>query len=113
MQSQLSSRIPASLVPPYKSPLQIIARLARRLEEVQHPSARACILWLVGQYAASTEVTAYLPADAIEGIADWAPDVLRKAAKHFSREASQLVTAVHSISKLYLSRLSPSSKLLH
>ncbi|KAK0245392.1 armadillo-type protein [Armillaria nabsnona] len=46
--------------------------------------ARACVVWLVGQYAALEEGTP----SRLEGAADWAPDVLRKMAKTFSQEAS-------------------------
>ncbi|KAH9945480.1 adaptin N terminal region-domain-containing protein [Epithele typhae] len=69
------------------SPLEIIARLARRLDEIRHPKARACVLWLVGQYAASPENAANGIAHAgPEGLVPWAPDVLRKAAKSFATE---------------------------
>jgi AP-3 complex subunit beta len=39
------------------------------------------VLWLVGQYSASTE-----PGAGPEGIVEWAPDVLRKTAKGFAAE---------------------------
>ncbi|TFY58457.1 hypothetical protein EVJ58_g6407 [Rhodofomes roseus] len=70
---------------PTTSPLSIIARLAWRIDEIRHPKARACVLWLVGQYA---------PGDAqvkgagkgIEGMVEWAPDVLRKSVKTFMEQ---------------------------
>lgn len=64
--------------------MAIISRLAYRIEEIRHPKARACVLWLVGQYAsidAGTEAKL-----GPEGIAEWAPDVLRKAAGFFTKE---------------------------
>ncbi|KAI0701216.1 adaptin N terminal region-domain-containing protein [Cytidiella melzeri] len=69
------------------SPLSIISRLAYRIDDVRNSKARACIIWLVGQYAAvdpssSTGVSQTGP----EGIAPWAPDVLRKATKSFMQE---------------------------
>ena len=88
VQSQLSSH--ATLISDSSSSskaLRIISRLAYKFDEVRHPSARACILWLVGQYAGRTE-TSVNPMTGIEGVADWAPDTLRKAAKNFSREVS-------------------------
>ena len=72
------------------SPLSIISRLAYRIDDVRNPKARACIIWLVGQYAA-TELGASPSAElqvGPEGIASWAPDVLRKTAKSFMQEVS-------------------------
>ncbi|KAG1725360.1 adaptin N terminal region-domain-containing protein [Suillus paluster] len=78
---QVSSTSPSTAVA--QAPLSIIAQLARRIDDVRHPHARACVLWLVGQYspASGTGTT-------VEGVADWAPDVLRKAARSFNTEAS-------------------------
>ncbi|KAF8510763.1 adaptin N terminal region-domain-containing protein [Gautieria morchelliformis] len=89
VQSQLSTRPPSLLDPTSgsKAPLHIISRLAYKFDEVRHPSARACILWLVGQYAGRTEASVN-SATSIEGVTDWAPDTLRKVAKNFSQEAS-------------------------
>lgn len=62
------------------APSRVIQHLARHIDEFRHPQARACVLWLVGQYAASD-------GDAgIKGIAEWAPDVLRKSAKSFRQQ---------------------------
>ncbi|OSX59030.1 hypothetical protein POSPLADRAFT_1151272 [Postia placenta MAD-698-R-SB12] len=85
LQSPVSASISASTS---TSPLSIIARLAWRIDEIHHPKARACVLWLVGQYAAveTQENGASLHAG-IEGVADWAPDVLRKSVKSFAAEA--------------------------
>ena len=71
------------------SPLEIISRLACRLDEIRHPKARACVVWLVGQYAASPaapqDVNGFAH-EGPEGVAPWAPDVLRKVAKSFAEE---------------------------
>lgn len=64
-----------------QSPLTIISLLARRIDDIKHPQARACVLWLVGQYSAAPGISTV-----IEGVADWAPDVLRKFAKSFNAE---------------------------
>jgi AP-3 complex subunit beta len=61
----------------------IISRLARSIDDIKHATARACVIWLVGQYA-ETEGSM----SALQAIADWAPDVLRKLAKSFGEEAS-------------------------
>ncbi|KIK59725.1 hypothetical protein GYMLUDRAFT_44158 [Collybiopsis luxurians FD-317 M1] len=64
-----------------QSPVNIIASLARRIDDIRHPQARACVIWLVGQYCASEDA---IPGRA--GIAEWAPDVLRKSTKKFALE---------------------------
>jgi AP-3 complex subunit beta len=68
----------ASLAEPPLQSLPIISHLARRVEDVRHAQAKACVLWLVGQYSP-------LPEGGV-GVVEWAPDVLRKSAKHFTQE---------------------------
>lgn len=74
------------------SPVSIISRLAYRIDEIHHPQARACILWLVGQYAAAPETGTNIDSgiggagNVPEGVVPWAPDVLRKAAVTFRQE---------------------------
>lgn len=63
-------------------PLTIVERLAYRIDEIRHAQARACILWLVGQYAADDS-----PNAVVEGVVPWAPDVFRKIVKSFRDEA--------------------------
>lgn len=78
------------------SPISIISKLAYRIDEIHNPKARACIIWLVGQYAASDVANAtepHVPQAGPEGIAPWAPDVLRKTAKSFAEEVS--VSLIH------------------
>lgn len=77
------------------SPLSIISRLAYRIDDVRNPRARACIIWLVGQYAATdtSTVTAGEPQVGPEGIASWAPDVLRKTTKSFMQEVCSEFTS--------------------
>ncbi|KAJ3742155.1 adaptin N terminal region-domain-containing protein [Lentinula detonsa] len=81
VQTQLSQ--PSSIKPtnPSRSSLNIIASLARRIDDIRHPQARACVVWLVGQYCVSNQVS-----NGPAGVAEWAPDVLRKTAKGFSKE---------------------------
>lgn len=61
--------------------MTIISHLARRIDDIRHSQARACVIWLAGQYAASDA-----PSAGCAGIYDWAPDVLRKAVKGFINE---------------------------
>src|SRR5258708_10805756 len=64
------------------SPVEIVAHLARRIDDIKHPKARACVVWLVGQYAGvGIDV-------GIGKMASFAPDVLRKLAKTFVGESS-------------------------
>ncbi|KAJ7650429.1 adaptin N terminal region-domain-containing protein [Roridomyces roridus] len=85
VQAQLSasssSSFAAIATTPQQSPLTIISHLARRIDDIRHAQARASVLWLVGQYSASSE-----PSAGPAGIVEWAPDVLRKSAKGFSSE---------------------------
>ncbi|KAJ4001374.1 adaptin N terminal region-domain-containing protein [Lentinula boryana] len=81
VQTQLSQ--PSSIKPtnPSRSSLNIISDLARRIDDIRHPQARACVIWLVGQYCVSNQVP-----NGPAGVAKWAPDVLRRTAKGFSKE---------------------------
>jgi Vesicle coat complex, various subunits len=82
VQTQLS--INTTLMPNNQhSSLSIISHLARRIDDIRHAQARACVLWLAGQYSSSEECYAF-PA----GVAKWAPDLLRKATKTFTSEVS-------------------------
>ncbi len=69
------------------SPVSIISRLAYRIDEIHHASARACIIWLVGQYSeAPASENSGVVSIGPEGITSWAPDVLRKTAISFKPE---------------------------
>lgn len=81
VQMQLSKPSSISMANTLQSPLSIIGHLARRIDDIKHARARACVVWLVGQYGGSDEVSRGL-----EGIAEWAADVLRKMAKGFGQE---------------------------
>ncbi|KAG7450937.1 uncharacterized protein BT62DRAFT_984252 [Guyanagaster necrorhizus] len=83
VQAQLSSRR-STILGLSQSPLAIISQLAQKIDSIRNPQARACVVWLVGQYAASEEGTL----SRLESVTDWAPDVLRKMAKTFSQEES-------------------------
>lgn len=68
----------------------IISRLAYSFDNIAHPQARACILWLVGQYAADESAPVRNEARVgPEGVALWAPDLLRKSAITFAQEVSR------------------------
>jgi AP-3 complex subunit beta len=76
VQAQMHSAASSS-----SAPLTIVERLAYRIDEIRHAQARACVVWLVGQYAADDS-----PSAVVEGVAPWASDVLRKVAKSFREE---------------------------
>jgi AP-3 complex subunit beta len=72
------------------------------MDEIRHSKARACVVWLVGQYAADDS-----PGAVVEGVAPWAPDVLRKVAKSFREETIAVkLQAITLAAKLLV--LSPS-----
>lgn len=84
------------------APLTIVERLAYRIDEIRHAQARACVVWLVGQYAADDS-----PSAVVVGVAPWAPDVLRKVAKSFREETNAVkLQAITLAAKLLV--LSPS-----
>lgn len=62
-------------------PQQLVARLAKQLDGITNPKARASVYWLVGQFAASDVP----PKHGLgwDGVAVWVPDVLRKGVKGF------------------------------
>ena len=78
VQAQMHDATPAGSS---SAPLTIVERLAYRIDEIRHSQARACVVWLVGQYAADDS-----PGAVVEGVAPWAPDVLRKVAKSLREE---------------------------
>lgn len=98
---QQQNVIAAGGLPPQTfSPLEIISRLARRIDDIRHPKARACVVWLVGQYAASPAPAENGTTSAgPEGIAPWAPDVLRKMAKSFIQEVKISFPVLPSVSR--------------
>ncbi|KAG5637426.1 hypothetical protein H0H81_004633 [Sphagnurus paluster] len=94
VQMQLSSNTASTS----QSSIAIISHLARKIDDIRHAQARACVLWLVGQYSASDEASL-----GPEGVADWAPDVLRKVAKTFAQEASLVkIQAITLAAKLFV-----------
>lgn len=56
----------------------VITHMAKLLDKIKVPMARASILWLIGEYS--------------ERIPKVAPDVLRKMAKSFSSEVCEFFT---------------------
>jgi len=67
-------------------PITVVSRLAYLIDDIKHPKSRSCAVWLVGQYACLK--TAKI--DALDGIAEWAPDVLRRTCKTFAQEVSDI-----------------------
>ena len=65
-------------------PVTVISRLAYLIDDIKHPKSRSCAVWLVGQYACLKTAKT----EAIDGIAEWAPDVLRRTCKSFTHEVS-------------------------
>jgi AP-3 complex subunit beta len=80
---QSQPRVSATPSNPNQSPLTIISHLARRIDDIHHAQAKACVLWLVGQHSASL---LHESGAGLGGVVDWAPDVLRKSAKSFVLE---------------------------
>ncbi|KII84456.1 hypothetical protein PLICRDRAFT_168063 [Plicaturopsis crispa FD-325 SS-3] len=105
VQSQLQPS-PSAVNRPTESPLTIISYLARRIEDIRHPQAKACVIWLVGQYSPDPESKS-----AMEGIADWAPDVLRRSAKTFIHEKPMVKLQIVALAAKLLV-LSPADKRL-
>ncbi|TFY72051.1 hypothetical protein EVG20_g958 [Dentipellis fragilis] len=90
-------------------PLAIIERIAYRIDEIRHPQARACVIWLVGQYAADENEKG--ESGAAEGVVRWAPDTLRRAAKSFRDETSIVKLQIVTLAAKLLV-LSPSHRTL-
>lgn len=89
------------------SPQKLVARLARQLDNIVNPAARASVFWLVGQFAADPA------ADAVvgwEGVAPWVPDVLRKGVRGFMGEETAAKLQVLSLAAKLLV-LSPNAQL--
>jgi len=65
-------------------PATVVSRLAYLIDDIKHPKSRSCAIWLVGQYAClkTTKI------DALDEIAEWAPDVLRRTCKSFTHEVN-------------------------
>ncbi|KAG8701121.1 AP-3 complex subunit beta, partial [Ceratobasidium sp. 395] len=90
----------------------VVRTLARRVEEIKHPEARACVVWLVGQYAPDTAGGNRSPL-AIDGVTEWAPDVLRIMAKRFPNEASADASKLATLNlAAKLLTLSPQAEIL-
>ncbi|CAD6583371.1 MAG: AP-3 complex subunit beta [Tremellales sp. Tagirdzhanova-0007] len=68
-------------------PQRLVARLARQLDGITNPQARASVFWLVGQFAASDGSGDGLIGLGWQGVVSWVPDVLRKGVKAFVDES--------------------------
>ncbi|EJD49026.1 hypothetical protein AURDEDRAFT_85350 [Auricularia subglabra TFB-10046 SS5] len=71
----------------------VVPRLAERLQDIRDARARACVVWLVGQYDEPSS----------DG-RDFAPDVLRLVARGFTAEGSQTKLAALTLAAKLLSR---------
>ncbi|TXT12874.1 hypothetical protein VHUM_01275 [Vanrija humicola] len=92
------------------TPQNLVARLAKQLDNITNPSARASVFWLVGQFAAddSADTTFGLK---WPGLAPWVPDVLRKGVKSFiTEDAPAKLQIITLASKLLV--LSPGTSAL-
>lgn len=89
-----------------QSPSEIIASLASQFDDVKHPRAKACVIWLVGQYARTTSESVTIP-----GIENWAPDVLRRALKSFTKDYKVVKLQTMTLSAKLLS-LSPETDVI-
>lgn len=70
------------------SPQRLVARLAKGLDTIISPKARASVYWLVGQFSAiDPSEESEKKGLGWEGVALWVPDVLRKAIKGFAKES--------------------------
>ncbi|KAG9079068.1 AP-3 complex subunit beta [Ceratobasidium sp. UAMH 11750] len=88
----------------------VVRALASRVEEIKHPDARACVVWLVGQHAPDAGGGSR-SAFAIDGVAEWAPDVLRIMAKRFPAETDAPKLATLSLAAKLLT-LNPQAGVL-
>ena len=68
------------------SPFHIISSLASKLPEIKHPAARACVVWMVGQYSAVDIAEFCTEGAGLNGVAYWVPDVLREVTREFAGE---------------------------
>ena len=71
-----------------KLPATVVSRLAYLIDDIKHPKSRSCAVWLVGQYA----FLGTAKIGALDGIVEWAPDVLRRTCKSFPHEVSDTRT---------------------
>ncbi|QRV89576.1 AP-3 complex subunit beta-2 [Ceratobasidium sp. AG-Ba] len=90
----------------------VVRTLAGRIEDIKHPEARACVIWLVGQYAADTgDTTGSRSPFAVEGVTEWGPDVLRIMAKRFPSETDLPKLATLNLAAKLLT-LNPEAQIL-
>ncbi|KAG8815476.1 AP-3 complex subunit beta [Serendipita sp. 399] len=104
-----------------QTPSEIVASLAYQFDDVRHPRAKACVLWLVGQYAgANANVKGSGAGDVpsssssqqvVPGVENWAPDVLRRAVKSFVYDDKAVKLQTLTLAAKLLS-LSPESEIL-
>ncbi|THU96338.1 hypothetical protein K435DRAFT_858648 [Dendrothele bispora CBS 962.96] len=96
------------------SSISIISHLASKIDTIRHPAARACVIWLVGQYcnisSSNPNGTSVVGTGGSETpLADWAPDVLRKSAKSFIQEDTIVKLQIITLAAKLLIMAPPSS----
>ncbi|QRV74884.1 AP-3 complex subunit beta-2 [Ceratobasidium sp. AG-Ba] len=90
----------------------VVRTLAGRIEDIKHPEARACVIWLVGQHAADTgDTTGSRSPFAVERVTEWGPDVLRVMAKRFPSETDLPKLATLNLAAKLLT-LNPEAQIL-
>ncbi|KAG8973912.1 AP-3 complex subunit beta [Tulasnella sp. 425] len=68
--------------------VNVVASLASHYDNISHPEARACILWMVGQYARASDQRSTPMPESLQAIEPWVPDILRKGVKSFKSDPS-------------------------
>ncbi|WRT65718.1 uncharacterized protein IL334_002666 [Kwoniella shivajii] len=103
----LSSSITSSSTIP--SPQTLVAKLAKQLDGITNPKARASVYWLVGQFSAcDPNSESEKKGLGWQGVELWVPDILRKGIKGFVNESEQAKLQILTLaSKLLV--ISPSS----
>lgn len=72
--------------------VNVVASLASHYDNISHPEARACILWMVGQYARASDQRSTPMPESLQAIEPWVPDILRKGVKSFKLDVRKLLT---------------------
>nr|XP_019050399.1 AP-3 complex subunit beta [Kwoniella bestiolae CBS 10118]OCF29329.1 AP-3 complex subunit beta [Kwoniella bestiolae CBS 10118] len=109
----LSSSTNSSSSSSLPSPQKLVAKLAKQLDGITNPKARASVYWLVGQFAAcDPSQESEKKGLGWEGVELWVPDILRKGIKGFVNEATQSKLQIITLATKLLV-LSPSASQLN
>ncbi|KAG9014073.1 AP-3 complex subunit beta [Tulasnella sp. JGI-2019a] len=69
--------------------VNVVSALAFHFDNIRSPQARACLLWMVGQYSRRPESAPALARampESLVRVEPWAPDILRKAVRTFKEQ---------------------------